>query len=364
MTTKREFVNKLEEYALSHDALTHHLLQNLESAILGKQKTIHLLLLYLKAYSQFTMGFTDQVALLIHSLENHHHKDILRENLQEEIGIYDENTLLEINNIIGENIANDIAGVPHRQLYQQMVHHLEQRSGIVAYSTDVTSLDKVASPLRKAKEELGDSVEALLGTLYFGSELIVPKLYKTFIKALRQSLGYTNRELVFFLLHVDMDQDHADDMKEIVIDHSNTYHQRLSLVKSTEIFLNARVKFYESVIENCYLLSDSIGVIDCVPGSNEIEDIETVSKNLILESCVAHISSESHVLEIDRSSPSVSRSLIAMGAAKVVAIHEKEVCVNNGVINNNEYHIHGEIKNLRTLLVKNNIYGDIITVSS
>ena len=165
------------------------------------------------------------------------------------MGSYDEATLKEIDEIAGENISDSIAGVPHKDLYQDMLAHLEKRTG-KSFKDQKKLLEVIARPLIQAKKEIGDSVDTLIGTLYFGSELIVPRLYGTFVKSLRLSMDYTNKELIFFLLHVDMDAEHADEMKEIVVDHCDSYESRLNIVNATEQFMNARIKFYEAVVEN------------------------------------------------------------------------------------------------------------------
>ena len=249
-TSNRDFVAKVEEYSITHKALSHTLLKHLETAAFGSDKTAEVALLYLTAYSHFTSAFAGHVSNLLDKLEDPKHQEVLQENLEEEMGSYDDETLKQIDEIAGESISTSIAGVPHKDLYQDMLAHLEKRTG-KSFKDQQKLLEAIAQPLIQAKKEIGDSVDTLIGTLYFGSELIVPRLYSTFVKSLRLSLDYSNKELIFFLLHVDMDADHADEMKEIVVDHCDSYESRLNIVSATEKFMNARIKFYEAVIENC-----------------------------------------------------------------------------------------------------------------
>ena len=250
MTSPRQFVEQVEKYSLAHKALSHKLLNDLGTASYGPAKTAEVALLYLTAYSHFTAAFAGHVSDLVDKLEEPKHREVLEENLEEEMGSYDEKTLSEINEIAGEDIASQVDGVAHKQLYHDMLSHLEKRTG-KSFKNQTEMLEKISAPLIQAKKEMGESVDTLIGTLYFGSELIVPKLYSVFVKSLRLSMDYSNKELIFFLLHVDMDAEHADEMKEIVVDHCESYESRLNILTATEKFMNGRIKFYEAVMANC-----------------------------------------------------------------------------------------------------------------
>jgi hypothetical protein len=91
-TTPKEFVDRLEEYTENHRAVTHHFLENISCASFGTHETAELILAYFTAYSKFNSGFVENLKQLI-SISSEDEKEILEENLREEMGIYDEETL-------------------------------------------------------------------------------------------------------------------------------------------------------------------------------------------------------------------------------------------------------------------------------
>ena len=370
LTTARDFVAKLEEFSFKHRAMDHHLLYNLESASFGPEKTAEMTLLYLTAYSHFTKAFASQVTGLLGKLKDPKHVEVLKENWDEEMGSYDDETKKEINRIAGENIADDIAGVPHKKLYEQMVSHLEEKVG-KSFKENNKQLASISAPLLAAKIEIGDSVEALLGTLYFGSELIVPKLYSTFVKALRLSLGYTNKELIFFLLHVDMDADHADEMKEIVVDHCTTRSARLKILQATDKFLNSRIKFYEGVIDNCNIgnvKEEASKLYDKQSGNWTRDEPECLSdftgRPMVFEMCQKHVNG-ARVLDVGCGEGYVSRSLLSMGASKVVGIDVSQEMIEKANLQKgpNEHYYKADASDLREVLRQNNVVGNEVIVS-
>ena len=127
-----------------------------------------MLLRFLSAYSQFNSGFIDNVETLLGLLENEDHIEILKENLEEEMGEYDEETMLECEKVGIPREA--VEGVPHRELFKQLVEFVEtvlQRS----YGKFIPGYicEKLNQAIEYAK---GQGRLGLLAALYFGSELI------------------------------------------------------------------------------------------------------------------------------------------------------------------------------------------------
>ena len=105
--------------------VNHHLLQNLASGAFGKKETADMLLRFLSAYSNFNSNFISNINALMETLDNLHHIEVLSENLEEEMGHYDEETLVE-----GEKMGirrESIEGIPHRQLFIELVELLETK---------------------------------------------------------------------------------------------------------------------------------------------------------------------------------------------------------------------------------------------
>lgn len=84
----------------------------------------------------------------------------------------------------------------------------------------------------------------LLAAFNFGSELIVPQIYSPILQGLTHSIGLINEEAKFLILHIDMDEDHAESLREIIISSCRTKTERITLERCTENLLDARVSFY------------------------------------------------------------------------------------------------------------------------
>ena len=105
--------------------VNHHLLENLASEAFGKKKTADLLLRFLSAYSKFNSNFISHINALLETMDNLDHIEVLRKNLEEEMGQYSEMTLVE-----GEKMGikrESIEGIPHRQLFVELVELLETK---------------------------------------------------------------------------------------------------------------------------------------------------------------------------------------------------------------------------------------------
>jgi hypothetical protein len=122
LTSEEEFVLGLEGYTMNHRAVTHHLLSNLACVSFGK-KTDDMLLMFLSACSHFNSGFIGNVKTLMGLLDNQDHVETLGENLREEMGEYNEGTLLacEAMGIRSESVR----GVPHQDRFKGLVEFLE-----------------------------------------------------------------------------------------------------------------------------------------------------------------------------------------------------------------------------------------------
>ena len=241
-----DFIAELERYCLSHSAVEHHFLQNLAVASFGKATTLDLITKFFAAYSHFNLGFIPNLRNLIDLLEKQEHKDVLKENLEEEMGHYDEETLVELENM---GISRkSVVGIPHPILFSEMLDCMEwkvNRSYRAFVPANIVSIKN-----NVIKELTAEGKNGLLAVIYFGSELIVPILYGKLLQGLRNSCDeLSNEELRFLILHIDMDDGHAVKLREIVMDSCNTMEERVALRNNTGKILNARLKFYDAICE-------------------------------------------------------------------------------------------------------------------
>ncbi|KAK1737226.1 methyltransferase domain-containing protein [Skeletonema marinoi] len=307
-----KFVTELEKYCKAHRGVNHHLLQNLATAAFGKKETADLLLRFLSAYSKFNSNFISNINALLEMLDDLHHIEVLSDNLEEEMGHYDEETLVE-----GEKMGikrESIEGIPHRQLFIELVELLETK---LARSYSKFIPDYICEKLTHAIEEsMKHGKLGLLAILYFGSELIVPQIYSYILDGLRLSMGLTNEEAKFFILHIDMDKDHADSLREIIIANCRTKAERLVLVKCTRLLLEARVSFYDSVLKYGSEMSEP--VFD-VHATDQRCFSDIASRSNILHMCRDHIKGAT-VLDVGCGTGHLSRELLNRGATKTVGV--------------------------------------------
>lgn len=245
--TPEIFVKELEIYTMSHEAVENRFLQSLASASFGKEGTAKLLLLFFTAYTRFNQEFVGNVARLRDLVSNETHKAILSANLEEENGIYDEDTLIELEElgIQRESVLN----IPHPLLYQDMVTNLGKMVGsLYKYNSNKVVPEEIVDIKKVAIAELiADGKSGLLAAIYFGSELIVPALYTKLLQGLRESCNISNSDARFLILHIDVDHSHAKLLREIVVENCATKEERVKILKNAEKILKARVDFYDAL---------------------------------------------------------------------------------------------------------------------
>mmetsp|Transcript_52 Transcript_52/g.67 ORF Transcript_52/g.67 Transcript_52/m.67 type:complete len:1119 (+) Transcript_52:229-3585(+) len=342
-----EFVTELEKYCKSHRGVNHHLLQNLASGAFGKKETADLLLRFLSAYSKFNSNFIANIKALLGMLDNLHHIEVLSENLEEEMGQYDEETLIE-----GEKMGirrESIAGIPHRQLFIELVELLETK---LARSYSKFIPDYICEKLTHAIEESTKHGKlGLLAILYFGSELIVPQIYSYILDGLRLSMGLTNEEAKFLILHIDMDKDHADALREIIVDNCRTKAERLVLVKCTRLLLDARVNFYDSVLKYGSEMSEPMFNINTV---DKCCFSDIASRANVLDMCRDHIEG-SVVLDVGCGAGHLSRELLNIGATKTVGVDISSAMIDaanaHPAKSRTEYYVVGDAAQLKLELL-------------
>lgn len=359
-TSTEELVQELESYALSHRAVTHHFITNIACASFGKTETADILLRFLSAYKYFNSDFVNNLEKLIHCLEkNPKQVQVLKENWKEEMGIYNDDTLADCERL---GISREsIIGIPHKALFVDLLEFVEQKlqrsyvKFIPGYICKEMN-DAVTSCVT-------EGMMGLLALLYFGSELIVPNIYSAILQGLKHSIGITNQNARFLLLHIDIDKDHAECLRNIIIENCVTKKDRLILAQCSVKILDARVSFYDSLIKYNSSLETTTAMTSTIYNNqaNKWSRSEPVclsdftGRPVVFEMCKDHVKS-SMVLDVGCGEGYVSRKLIEMGAMKIVAID-----ISSGMIQAanthplkeaNEYYIVGDVTQLKKRLLE------------
>ena len=355
-TSTELFVSELENFAKDHRGVNHHVLENLISGSFGSKNGADLILIILSAYAKFNKNFTTTIEKLIEVLDSPAEKEILQENLNEEMGNYDEETLEKVEDI---GISREsIDKIPHKDLFIDLVKTVEKK---MKKSIADFLPDSISAHMNEAQAQLeSQGVIGLLSSLYYGSELIVPIIYSALYLGLR-NCGFYNQELRFLLLHISIDCNHAQNLREIIISHSHFRRDRLKFVECTERFLNARSDFFDAVLafsntenEEASALYDKQATKWSRITLRCLSDF--TGRPIVYDVMADHIKGNS-ILDIGCGEGFVARKLIELGAAKVVGLDVSpdmiEAANNNPDKSPKEHYLVGDSVQLKESIINN-----------
>jgi len=246
-----EFVAALEEFAKNHLGTNHHVLKSLESCGYGEEQSLVVVTQLMRAYRHFTKTFVANLQSITQKLGgDEESKSILHENMEEEAGHYDEATKEEMRKL-GLTVE-PLLGVPHKEVYVRCLTNIADASGATELSEDIYKA--VVAPIVQAFERccIKGTASSGLAAMYFGSELIVPQMYKKIYAGIKQSNRFALDDVAFFPLHIDMDVDHADHMRGIILKYANSLFQRCEMLEATSQVMAARCQFYELLLERVF----------------------------------------------------------------------------------------------------------------
>lgn len=171
----------------------------------------------------YASHFTRYLSALLSNIVNEVDRRKLTENLVDETGLGVEK------------------GIPHSVLYRQMLTRLELDP--MQYSMTVETQNLIEIMLESCRNP---NMAVGLGALCLGAEAIVPHLYRQIVHGF-ESQGYTKKDLEFFYLHIDCDDDHALTMKEMIEREIVEPRKRLALQCSAARVIAARARFFGSL---------------------------------------------------------------------------------------------------------------------
>lgn len=174
----------------------------------------------------YSRHFTRYLCALLSNMGNESDRMELTENLLEEIG-FDEH-----------------AGVPHSQIYREMMSRMgiDPQFESVLPSTKFL-VDTMYDCCRNANPLVG------LAAMCLGAEAIVPHLYSQIVRGF-QSQGESLENLDFFRIHIECDDGHAITMRNIIDREVGRDPFQKPLLKLTALrLLQARARFFDGVSE-------------------------------------------------------------------------------------------------------------------
>ena len=228
--TSEEFVSTLTEEVLQHPAVNHEYLVKLSEGTF-KDSTLALRD-YAHQYSFYSMLFPDYVKAIMATTDDEIVLEPLEENLLEELGEPD-----------GEHELVDAR--PHTEIFREFKTNI----GIdESYKKDNPMSLTVAIWrdlfLQKCKSE---NTAIGVGAISLATEFIVPHFYPYIINCIENHTDYGKDESYFFRLHVECDEQHAQDAIEVVkymaeTDQGNREALRFGVVSA----LNLRQTFWDN----------------------------------------------------------------------------------------------------------------------
>jgi len=213
----------------THRFWDNGLLKACQSALLTKEDFKYIFGQY-RLYSRF---FTRFITAVMTNSENDLHRAILSENLWEEGGKQDpENRHSEIFN----RFLRDVLGV-------------SENTDFKPYTVQFCE-----EYLKACKEN-----DALYGAAFLslGTEGIVARLYKIFVNAFLE-LGIPEKDLHFFHLHVDCDDDHTLSLEKILKSFGHRSDWFYTSSKALDHALSLRDRFFTALLEDTLLQRVSV----------------------------------------------------------------------------------------------------------
>jgi len=152
--------------------------------------------------------------------------------------------------VLGENLWEELGeGDPqrvHAALFRRFTKALglddAQLSSIPAEPETTALVDTYLDLSRRY------GVVGILGALCYASEGIVAALYSQIQRGLLQALPFNKEALVFFEVHVHVDDGHADQLESILLPMLRTQHDMQIVELAINDALYARCRFFDGVL--------------------------------------------------------------------------------------------------------------------
>ncbi len=224
-----DFVDKLQQDCLDHEALNHSYLKRFENKELNKDQVK----IFAEQYYCFSRHFARYLAALVAITPDEGARAPLIKNLGEEYGARQE-----------ENQEMD-AERTHPAIFRMFLRS-------VGIDTSPEALDAI-KPLPETKLFVDkylnirflNYIEAF-GALGPGTEYIVPKMYTSVREGCRGA-GLTEEEVLFFSAHIELDVEHAEGIKESLLPFAQSDdHQELMRLGAID-FLDARTVLWDGL---------------------------------------------------------------------------------------------------------------------
>ena len=230
---------ELTNVACEHPAIHHPYLQALASGDLPDPQAA--LEDFAIQYQGYTSWFPKYLNCVMSKLQCERHRGYFAENLNEEKGHLDEETIQQLEAL---GIAEAwVQGIPHPDLFRRFQSAL--------------GIDARLQPLCRATIDWRHNFRSMLhqcsaseaiGAMGLGTESIVKHIYRYITTAIQNHTNLPRKDCVFFELHSEVDEEHADLMLRVADDLAqeapgNFEEIRRGMIKS----LDLRATFWDAM---------------------------------------------------------------------------------------------------------------------
>ena len=233
--TAAVFVESLCAEIIDHSAVKHPFLEQLGKG--GFANTPAVLRDYAYQYSVYSEWFTKYLDGVISNLANQSHIDALMENMEEEKGIPD---------------SPDLTLRPHVELFNRFKQQIgvdEQYNEQTQPCTTVLLWRDLF--LQKCKSEITGVGVAAIG---LGTEFIISTIYPNIVNAIENHTDLGTEGSLFFRIHIDCDDGHAETTKQITREIAEDISTREAIRFGVFSSLNLRKAFWDAQLARAKLL--------------------------------------------------------------------------------------------------------------
>lgn len=226
--TPGEFIDALCGDVMRHPAVDHPYLRRLASGNLPDMQAA--IRDYCHQYWFYSAGFESYLEAVISGLRSARHQNVLRQNLEEERG----------------RGAGGQVGEPHTVLFQRFRRAAgvtpEYHAEVPPCTTVLVWRDLFLQKCQSRQPGVG------LAAIGLGTELIVSSVYRRLHRAVAEHTDMKPDEYRFLTVHLDCDDEHASNMKQICLELAEDRSCREALRFGALSSLNLRHAFWDVML--------------------------------------------------------------------------------------------------------------------
>jgi pyrroloquinoline quinone (PQQ) biosynthesis protein C len=179
---------------------------------------------YVRQQFHYSRHFTRYLSALLANVVDESDRRELVENLFEEMGL------------------GEFGAKPHSQIYRDMMKSMRVSSEDEPVFAATQNLVDTMLELCSSKNHLVG-----LGALCVAAEAIVPHMYSTIVKGFR-AIGESEKNLEFYLIHIEGDDEHAKTMRRIMDREIARSPDALhDIHHGARLGIRARIRFFEEI---------------------------------------------------------------------------------------------------------------------